>query len=36
MLQAQLGRREAGIDCLRRAVAIRPDWADAHNNLGNV
>ncbi len=26
VLHAQLGRHAAGVDCLRRAVALRPDW----------
>jgi Flp pilus assembly protein TadD len=30
------GEREAGIAALARAVALRPDHADARNNLGNA
>ena len=32
--EARLGRTDAAIACFRQAVAIRPDNADAHNNLG--
>ena len=32
--QARLGRHDAAIACFQRAIAIRPDNAEAHNNLG--
>ena len=31
---ARLGQQDAAIACFEKAVAIRPDNADAHNNLG--
>ena len=33
---AQLGKYQAGIQCIRLALAIEPDWPEAHNNLGNA
>jgi Flp pilus assembly protein TadD len=30
------GNGEAAFDLIKRAVAIKPDFADAYNNLGNV
>lgn len=32
----QQGRSEEGVDLLRRSLAMRPDLADWHNDLGNV
>ena len=32
----QLGKHQAGLECLRRALALKPDWAEAHYNLGNA
>ena len=29
-------RLDEAIDAFRRAIALRPDYAEAHNNLGNV
>ena len=31
-----LRRSEEAIDVLRRALMLRPDYAEAHNNLGNA
>jgi tetratricopeptide (TPR) repeat protein len=28
------GQRDAAIECYRKALAIEPDYAEAHNNLG--
>lgn len=36
LLQYQLGDREGGIGCVRRAVEAAPGYADAHSNLGNM
>ncbi len=36
VVSAQLGRHRAAVECIGRALALRPDWPDAHNNLGNV
>jgi Flp pilus assembly protein TadD len=32
----QLGGGAAAVDLIGRAIAIKPDFASAHNNLGNV
>ncbi len=32
----QQGRHQAGVECIQRALVLRPDWADAHSNLGNA
>ncbi len=34
MVQVQRGRHDDGADCIRRALALRPGWAEAHYNLG--
>ncbi len=31
-----MDKHQAGAECIRRALALWPDWPDAHNNLGNV
>ena len=36
LAQFQLGDREAAVDLIKRAIALKPDFAGAHNNLGNV
>ncbi len=36
VVSTQLGRHRAAVECIGRALALRPDWPDAHNNLGNV
>ena len=32
----ELGQRDAAIKCYEQALTIKPDYADAHNNLGNT
>jgi len=32
----QDGKHQAGVECIQRALAHRPDWAEAHYNLGNA
>ena len=36
MLAAQAGRLDAAVELIRRAVRSKPDYAEAHSNLGNV
>ena len=31
-----MGRRDEAADCFRRAIELRPGFAGAHNNLGNL
>ena len=33
---AQLGDVAGAVDAVRRAIALRPDYAAAHNNLGTL
>ena len=32
--EESLGRHDDAVKLIRRAVALRPDWAEAHSNLG--
>jgi predicted O-linked N-acetylglucosamine transferase (SPINDLY family) len=34
VLGGQVGQAEAGIQLIRQAIALKPDFADAYNNLG--
>jgi len=34
VVNAQLGKHQAGADYIRRAIALAPNWPDAHYNLG--
>jgi predicted O-linked N-acetylglucosamine transferase (SPINDLY family) len=36
VIAGQTGREERAIDYLRKVLCLRPAWAAAHNNLGNV
>ena len=36
VIQCQDGKHQAGVECIRRALAHRPNWAEAHYNLGNA
>ncbi|MGF1547867.1 MAG: tetratricopeptide repeat protein [Thiotrichales bacterium] len=36
ILQHQSGASEAAVATLARATTLRPQWAEAHNNLGNA
>jgi protein O-GlcNAc transferase len=36
LIACQVGKHQAGIECIQRALAFRPDWAEAHFNLGNA
>ena len=36
LINCQLGLMAEATDCSRRAIAVRPDVAEAHNNLGNA
>ena len=33
---ASLGQLDAAVKCYEKALAINPDYAEAHNNLGNA
>ena len=35
MLSASQGQITEAIACYRRALELKPDYAEAHNNLGN-
>ncbi len=32
----QVGKNDIAVDLIAKALAIKPDFADAHNNLGNA
>ena len=32
----ELGQLDAAVKSYEKAIAIKPDFAEAHNNLGNV
>ena len=32
----QMGKNDVAFDLITKALAIKPDYAEAHNNLGNV
>jgi|TARA_Y100000031_G_C8111095_1_gene333503 Tfp pilus assembly protein PilF len=32
----QVGKHDTAIDLITRALAIKPDYAKTHNNLGNA
>ena len=34
--RVEAGKYQAGVECIQRALAFRPDWAEAHFNLGNA
>ena len=36
VLAYQDGKYQAGVECIQRALAHRPDWPAALNNLGNA
>ena len=36
IISAQSAKPQAAVDYFRRAVAVHPEWADAHGNLGNA
>ena len=36
MLLKDLGQLDAAVKCYEQALAIKPDFADVHNNLGNT
>ena len=33
---AQIGKLDEAIDAFKKAISIKPDYADAYNNMGNV
>jgi predicted O-linked N-acetylglucosamine transferase (SPINDLY family) len=36
LIACQVGKYEAGVECIKRALVLRPEWAEAHFNLGNA
>ncbi len=36
LIACQVGKYQAGVECIQRALTLRPDWALAHFNLGNA
>lgn len=36
VLTHQLGMSDKGVDLIKKSLAIKPDYAEAHNNLGNI
>ena len=36
LIASQVGNYQYGVECLQRALTLRPDWAEAHFNLGNA
>jgi protein O-GlcNAc transferase len=36
LIACEVGEYQAGVECIQRALAFRPDWALAHFNLGNA
>jgi protein O-GlcNAc transferase len=36
LILCQAGKNQAGVECIERALTLRPDWAVAHFNLGNA
>ena len=36
VLACQCGNHRVGIDYIERALQLKPDFAEAHNNLGNI
>ena len=36
LLYKELNQLDEAVKCYEKAIAIKPDFAEAHNNLGNV
>ena len=36
VINAQTGHHQLAVECIYRALAVRPDWAEAQANLGNA
>ncbi len=36
LIACQVGKYQAGVECIERALTLRPDWAEAHFSLGNA
>jgi predicted O-linked N-acetylglucosamine transferase (SPINDLY family) len=36
LIACQVGKHQAGVECIQRALTLRPDWALAHFDLGNA
>jgi protein O-GlcNAc transferase len=35
LIASEVGDHQKGVECIQRALTLRPDWAEAHFNLGN-
>ena len=35
LIASQVGDHQNGVECIQRALTLRPDWTEAHFNLGN-
>ena len=31
-----MGKNDAAVELITKAIAIQPDYSEAHNNLGNI
>ena len=36
IVNAQTGNYQRAAECIYRALAVKPDWPEAHSNLGNA
>ncbi len=36
VINAQTGNHRVAVEYIRRALTVKPDWAEAHDNLGNA
>ena len=36
MLLQENGKIKEAIECYKKAISIKPDYAEAHNNIGNA
>ena len=36
LIASQVGNHQNGVECIQRALTLRPDWPEAHFNLGNT
>jgi predicted O-linked N-acetylglucosamine transferase (SPINDLY family) len=36
LIACQVGKYQAGVECIGRALTLMPDWAEAHFDLGNA
>jgi protein O-GlcNAc transferase len=36
LIASEVANHQAAVECIQRALLLRPDWAEAHFNLGNA